>query len=88
MEPLHLWWNGNDHAPGANEDDATRWLMAETGLDADDCRGDWGWQMVADETVMLDGEGPDAPPVEPRETAIEVALSLVARRPIPARPAA
>ncbi len=72
-DTVHLWFNGYDLAPGRTEDEALRWLMQETGEDADNCDGD-GWRQWPDDEYLHDEDG--SIPI-PAQTCAQVAREML-----------
>ncbi|MBN1441678.1 MAG: hypothetical protein JXA90_03165 [Planctomycetes bacterium] len=77
-ETVHLWFNGYDLAPGRTEDEALRWLMQESGEDADSCDGD-GWRQWPDDEYLRDEDG--SIPI-PAETCAQMAQRMIDRWPL------
>lgn len=70
---VHLWWNGEDHAPGATAEDAQRWAMQESGEPPEKCLGPLGWHQLPDDYLI---------PVEEEHTAAAIARGMLERSPL------
>jgi hypothetical protein len=71
--PLHLWWNGEDYAPGATAEEAQRWLTQESGELPEKCIGPRGWHQVPDDRSIL---------IEEERTPQEIARGMLKRAPL------
>lgn len=74
MAGLHLWFNGDDHAPGETEADATAYLVRVCGITSEEAEGD-GWVMIPDDKLITDEDGKA---FEPPLTAVQWATDMAA----------
>jgi hypothetical protein len=71
---VHLWFNGDDHAPGETEADATAFMQRTCGISDEDAA--WAeWTMVPDDSEIRDEDGQQ---LDPPVTAAEYAASILA----------